>query len=120
MVAQNRRTVYEDGRAQMYGKTDVAAFRRIEGYEDHGVEVLCFWNREEQLVATAVNVACPAQEVEGLSAVNTDCSHQAARVATCQARRAPARTWLDWRCGRPIAASLLRKAAEERMRKLRG
>ena len=40
IVAQNRRTVYADGTAKMYGKTNQGSFREMEGYEDHGVEVL--------------------------------------------------------------------------------
>jgi hypothetical protein len=120
VVAQNRRAVYEDGRAQMYGKTDVATFRRMEGYEDHGVEVLCFWNREEQLVATAVNVACPAQEVEGLSAVNADFWHQVRQ--SLRARHGERLHVLGWTgaAGDQSPHLMFRKAAEERMRKLRG
>ena len=120
VVAQNRRAVYEDGRAQMYGKTDVATFRRIEGYEDHGVEVLCFWNREEQLVATAVNVACPAQEVEGLSAVNADFWHQVRQ--SLRAKHGERLHVLGWTgaAGDQSPHLMFRKAAEERMRKLRG
>ncbi len=37
IVAQNRRSTYADGTAQMYGATSKANFRGIEGYEDHGV-----------------------------------------------------------------------------------
>ncbi len=29
---------------QMYGETNRADFRCLEGFEDHSVEVLCFWN----------------------------------------------------------------------------
>ncbi len=46
VVAQNRRSVYADGRAQMYGPTDRPDFRGIEGSEDQGVEVLCFWDSD--------------------------------------------------------------------------
>jgi hypothetical protein len=59
VVAQNRRSVYADGRAQMYGPTDRPNFRGIEGSEDQGVEVLLFWDRAGKLLATAINVACP-------------------------------------------------------------
>ena len=106
--------------SQMYGKTDLANFRRIEGYEDHGVEVLCFWNREEQLVATAMNVACPAQEVEGLSAVNADCWHQVRQAL--RAKHGEQLHVLGWTgaAGDQSPHLMFRKAAEERMRKLRG
>ncbi|MBN1911228.1 MAG: hypothetical protein JW818_15895 [Pirellulales bacterium] len=76
VVAQNRRMIYEDGTAKMYGPTHVDHFRRVEGREDHGVEVLFFWDENKKLLATAVNVACPAQEVESLQAVNADFWHE--------------------------------------------
>ena len=37
VVAYNRRAVYADGSARMYGATNVPEFRGIEGYEDHDV-----------------------------------------------------------------------------------
>jgi hypothetical protein len=76
VVAQNRRSVYADGRAQMYGPTERPDFRGIEGSEDQVAEVLCFWDGEGKLLATAIKVACPAQEVEGRSAVNPDFWHE--------------------------------------------
>ena len=59
----------------MYGTTDRADFRGIEGPEDQGVEVLCFWDAADS-IATAVNVACPSQEVEGESPVDADFWHE--------------------------------------------
>ncbi len=67
VVAHNRRVLYANGQAQMYGNSNQATFTWIEGYEDHGVEVLFFWGPAGQLIATAINVACPAQEVESPS-----------------------------------------------------
>ncbi len=55
VLGQNRRSVYADGRAQMYGPTDRPDFRGIEGPEDHGVEVLFFWDADGDLLATAIN-----------------------------------------------------------------
>lgn len=120
VVGQNRRAVYEDGKAQMYGKTDSAKFRRIEGYEDHGVEVLCFWNRTGQLMSTAINVACPAQEVEGLSAVNADWWHPVRQAL--RAKHGEQLHVLGWigAAGDQSPHLMFRKAAEERMRNLRG
>ena len=60
----------------MYGKTDGYSFRAIEGYEDHYVDVLFFFNAEREVMAMAVNVACPSQEVEGRHAVNADFWHE--------------------------------------------
>lgn len=124
VVAQNRRAVYADGRAQMYGKTSPADFRGIEGYEDHGVEVLFFWDDtadgNERLIATAVNVACPAQEVEGRSAVNADFWHPVRE--TLRSQHGQDLVVLGWTgaAGDQSPHLMFRQAAEERMRKLRG
>ena len=76
VVAHNRRAVYANGSAAMYGQTDKPEFRGIEGYEDHGIDVLCLWDAEKKPIAMAVDVACPSQEVEGRSAVNADFWHE--------------------------------------------
>jgi len=76
LVAHNRRAVYADGSAQMYGKTDEPSFRAMEGYEDHYIDTLFFFNADRTVIALAVNVACPSQEVEGRSAVNADFWHE--------------------------------------------
>ena len=75
VVAHNRRSVYADGTAVMYGPTDRPDFRGFEFGEDHDVNVLCFWDADGKLIATAINVACPSQEVEGRSAINADFWH---------------------------------------------
>jgi len=72
VIAQNRRATYADGTAKMYGPTNVPEFRSIEGYEDHNLDVLFFWDQNDALIATAVNVPCPSQEVEGLKVIHTD------------------------------------------------
>ncbi len=76
VVAYNRRVVYTDGTVKMHGPTHVKNFRRIEGPEDHGVEVLFFWDKNKKLIATAVNVACPSQRVGSRRAVNADFWHE--------------------------------------------
>lgn len=120
VVAQNRRSVYADGHAQMYGKTNLPEFRGFEGYEDHGVEVLCFWDRNEKLVATAVNVACPAQEVESNLAVSADYWHEVRK--RLRARHGDGLAVLGWigAAGDQSPHLMYRKTAEERMRQLRG
>ncbi len=119
VVAQNRLAVYADGRAQMYGPTAKADFLRFEGYEDHGVDVLFFWNSEGDLIATCVNLACPAQEVEGRSAVNADFWHSVRE--TLRARHGKDLAVLAWTgaAGDQSPHLMYRKEAEERMRKLR-
>ncbi|MBP86588.1 MAG: hypothetical protein CMJ64_07730 [Planctomycetaceae bacterium] len=120
VVTQNRRSVYAGGRAQMYGRTGAADFRGFEGYEDHGVEVLFFWDADEKLTATAINVACPSQEVEGRSAVNADFWHEV-RLAL-RRRFGDEFRVLAWTgaAGDQSPHLMYRKRAEERMRELRG
>lgn len=74
-VGLNRRAVYYDGSAKMYGRTDLPEFRGIEGYEDHDVDVLFIWDEQGKLIGTCINLACPAQEVEGRNSVNADFWH---------------------------------------------
>ncbi|AGA24642.1 hypothetical protein [Singulisphaera acidiphila] len=120
VVAQNRRAIYADGHAQMYGATNLASFRGIEGSEDQGVEVLFFWNPEGKLLATAINVACPSQEVEGLSAVNADFWHEVRE--TLRSKHGKDLLVLAWTgaAGDQSPHLMYRTRAEERMRTLRG
>jgi len=120
VVAQNRRAVYADGQAKMYGKTDRPDFRGFEGYEDHAVEILCFWNMEQKLIATAVNVACPAQEVENNLAVSADYWHEVRKLL--RAKHGEDLVVLGWigAAGDQSPHLMYRRMAEERMRKLRG
>ena len=64
VVGQNRRAVYANGAAEMYGKTDRPDFRGLEGYEDHAVDCLFFLGANRKPVAIAVTLACPAQTDE--------------------------------------------------------
>jgi len=120
IVAQNRRSVYADGRAVMYGPTDAPDFRGIEGYEDHGVEVLFFWDANNELLATAVNVACPAQEVEGDSRIDADFWHTVREAL--RAKYGKDLVVLGWigAAGDQSPHLMYSKRAEERMRELRG
>lgn len=120
VVARNRRALYADGSAAMYGATNTERFRGIEAQEDHDLDVLFFWNQADQLIATAINVPCPAQAVEGRSVINADYWH-------------PVREQLRQRHGQKLHVLgligaggdqtprlMYGQAAEERMRKLRG
>jgi len=120
VVACNRRSVYADGHAQMYGATNRPDFLSIEGYEDHGIEVLFFWDRNRKLIAAAVNVACPSQEVESRSAVNADFWHEVRQGL--RKKYSGELCVLGWTgaAGDQSPHLQWRKAAEERMRKARG
>ena len=118
-VAENRRAVYADGRAVMYGKTDQSDFRGLEGYEDHDVGTLFFWNESGKLIAIAVNVSCPSQEVEGLSNLNADFWHPVRE--SLRRRYGQDVCVLGWAgaAGDQSPHLMYRKSAEERMRALR-
>jgi len=120
VVAQNRRSVFSDGSAVMYGKTDTDKFRGIEGYEDHNLEVLFFWDAQDKLVATAINVASPAQEVGGQSRIHADFWHPVREQL--RARHGKELNVLAWNgAGGDVTSRLMYgTAADARMRKLRG
>jgi len=120
VVGHNRRAIYADGTAKMYGSTSVSEFRGIEGGEDHALELLFFWNKQKKLLAAGINVACPSQEIEGRSTINADFWHDVREQL--QAGLAKDLLVLGWpgACGDLSPHRMYRKAAEERMLKLRG
>lgn len=71
VVGHCRRTVFDD-RAVMYASPDTANFVGLEGPSDHGVELMYFWDMEDKLTGVIVNVACPAQVVEGMNVISAD------------------------------------------------
>jgi len=77
VVGHNRRAVYADGTARMYGKTDREDFECIEGYEDHSVDVLFLWDQQGRLTGVVVNLACPSQVTEGECYLSADFWHEA-------------------------------------------
>ncbi|MHB8973549.1 MAG: hypothetical protein ACYC3X_25255 [Pirellulaceae bacterium] len=80
VVGLNRRLVYADGHAEMLGNTNDPNFRHVEGYEDHSVDILCFYDAEQRLKATALSVACPAQMSQGETVVSADFWHYARQL----------------------------------------
>lgn len=120
VVAYNRRAVYADGSAVMYGKTNVPTFRGIEGYEDHDVGTLFFWNADGRLMSIAVNVSCPSQVVESRTAINADFWHPVRQAL--HGRYGSDVCILGWTgaAGDQSPRPIHRKAAEERMTRLRG
>ncbi|MBN1419224.1 MAG: hypothetical protein JXP34_10635 [Planctomycetes bacterium] len=120
VIGHNRRTVYADGKAQMYGPPAKAEFRHFESGEDHAVEMLFFWDRDARPIALAINVACPSQVVESRSTVNADFWHDLRE--RLRERHGKDLLVLGW----PSAAGdqsphpMLRKESEARMLCLRG
>lgn len=117
-VAYNRRAAYADGRTVMYGKTDTPDFRNLEGYEDHDINTLFFWDKNKKLIALGVNVPCPAQEVEGRSFVNADYWHPTREAL--RKKYGAGLCILGWigAAGDQSPHPMYRKKAEERMRVL--
>jgi len=72
VIGHNRRVVYDDGTAVMYGSTDTPHFRHLEGGNDHGVEMLFTWDEAGALSGVVINPACPSQIVEGKSYISAD------------------------------------------------
>jgi len=71
VVGHCRRTVFDD-RAIMYASPDTTNFVTLEGPSDHGVELMYFWDMKDKLTGVIVNVACPAQVVEGMNNISAD------------------------------------------------
>ena len=119
VVGCNRRAVYSDGRAKMYGNTADPEFRQIEGYEDHTVDILCFYDNKKQLKATAITLACPAQSVSG-APVSADFWHD---VRELLRKRHGEKLCVLGFCapaGDQSPSRMFRKQSETRMDRLRG
>ena len=119
VVGCNRRAVFSDGSAVMYGKTDSPHFRNIEGYEDHSVDVLFFCDLKKNLKAVAVTLACPSQSVSG-NIVSADFWHPVRRLL--RERHGEDLHVLGFcaPAGDQSPRLMFRKKSEARMVKLRG
>lgn len=120
VVGMNRRTHYADGTTVMYGDTNRPDLANVEGYEDHGVELLFFWDQDKSPVGIIVNIACTSQETEGLSEVSADFWHD---VRVEVRRRFSRDIFILPQCAASGDASphlLYRSRAEELMRQRRG
>ena len=74
-VAYNRRAVYRDGTAKMYGNTATPEFKGIEGFEDQSINTLFFSDESGKLIGACINISSPAQVAESRSAINADYWH---------------------------------------------
>jgi hypothetical protein len=119
VVAQNRRITYADGTTRMSGPTNTPDFRGMEGCEDHNLDVLFFWDCQDRLLGTAINVPCPAQHVHG-SNINADFWHPVRNKLREQYGQEL--FVLAWTGAAGDQMPLLRydQSANARMRKLRG
>ena len=117
-VGFNRRAVYTNGQAAMYGKTDRPDFNGIEGFEDHSVNIMYFWDKKGTLTAMLVNVSCPSQEVEHLWKINADFWHPVREKLQKQFGKQLCVVGLCGAAGDLSPHFLFNKAAENRMMKL--
>ncbi|MBP1988540.1 hypothetical protein [Paenibacillus eucommiae] len=72
VLGLNRRVVYDDGTAAMYGNVNTVHFRGIGGPEDPRVEMLFTWNANRELTGVLFSAACTAQVMEGISDISAD------------------------------------------------
>ena len=75
VVGHNRRAVYADGHAQMYGRTDCDDFVWIEGYEDHSLDMIFTWDSAGALSGALLCIPCPSQVDEGIEQFSADFWH---------------------------------------------
>ncbi len=120
VIGYNRRSVFGDGRAVMYAKLDRPEFMGFEGYEDHAVELMFFWTPERKLTGIGVNVACPAQVVEGESYVSADFWDDARKELRSRYGQEVYVFPMISAAGDQSPHPQLRKAAEARMRERLG
>lgn len=117
-IPYNRRVVYKDGTAAMYGKTDIPGFNNVEGYEDHDIHSLFFWNSSDELLGMAIEVACPAQENEHDNGVDADYWHLVREsLNEFHGDQIVIAAWIG-AAGDQSPRPIYRKKADERMRKL--
>ncbi len=71
-VGHCRRAVYSDGTAEMYGDTGREDFVGMEGGGDAGVELMYFYDKNQQPFGAIVNAACPSQVMEATRVISSD------------------------------------------------
>lgn len=120
VVGLNRRAIYADGTAKMYGSTGGPDFRGFEAGEDHVMEMLFCWGEGDKPIAVGINVACPSQEVESRSTINADFWHDVREQVRAGIGNDLGILGWPGACGDISPHRMYRKGAEDRMLKLRG
>ena len=75
-VARNRRAVFFDGTARLYGDTQDPGFSHTEGASDDSLDTLFFW-RGGKLIGMVLTLYCPSQSMEGELYLSADFWHDA-------------------------------------------
>jgi hypothetical protein len=120
VVGRNRRAVYADGGAKMLGRTDTPDFRHIEGYEDHGVELLFLWDPASKLTGVVVNLACPSQVVGSGYEISADFWHAVREQLRLRYSKELFVYGMTGASGDQCPHLLFRRRAEERLREQLG
>jgi hypothetical protein len=76
VVGHNRRPTYSGGWSAMYGSVNRDDFVGLEGFEDHGLDMLFTWDADSNLTGIIINLACPSQVSEALSVISADFWHE--------------------------------------------
>ncbi len=119
VVGTNRRVSYANGTSVMYGDTKKPDFRGLEGWEDHAVDILLFYDASRKLVATTIAVPCPSQTVEHLYEVSADYWHPVREELRKKYGADLVVLGFCAPAGDQVPRLMLRNAAEERMQRLR-
>ena len=120
VVGHNRRAVYADGNAQMYGRTDRDDFVSIEGYEDHSLDLLFTWDAAGRLTGVAVVIPCPSQVDEHRELFSADFWHDIREELRARFGEALHVLPLCGAAGDISPHCLLYRREEEEMRRRRG
>ncbi len=96
VVAHNRRPVYANGDAQMYGNPGRKDFRWMEGPEDHTLDMFFVWDMVGNLAGVVIDVPCPSQMQEHLTAWSSDFWHE---VRLEVKKRLGEKVWVFAICG---------------------
>ena len=121
VVAYNRRAVYKDGSAVMYGDTNTPNFLAIEGVEDHDIGTIFFWHPgADKPMAMIVNVSCPAQDIESDYYISSDYWGALRRDLSAEYGEELVTVGLCGAAGDLSPHIRYRAAADQRMRSLRG
>ena len=119
VAGHNRRVVYRDGTAKMYGNLNTPEFRQLEGYEDHAVDVLCFYDSRQRLTAAALSLATTAQCAAG-NKVSADFWHDVRRLIRQQHGEEVCVLGFCAPAGDQTPRPQLNRQSEQRMHELRG
>lgn len=78
VIGRNRRWINSHGQATMYRLNPEASqsFDRMEGYEDHSLQVLATYSPEGKMDGLVINVPCPSQTSEQLYVLSADFWHE--------------------------------------------